>query len=205
MCFRYVYSQKVSVIPHRALELLPLADHYQLPGLRCLLINYLNEYTTPRTVSLRLSQADTSNNQQLMDSCLQIIAYHGRSVFTSKYFQSLPSHLLLKVCSMPEINASEIEIFRACHAWAKCQLVGKGVRITPSGLHTSLGPILHKIRFRLMKRVEQQEVLNTEILNVNSGEGFEILRQWLASDNQTGSRKSFTKEKMTAAFWDETK
>ena len=126
---------------------------YMIPSLTTICSVFLEENLTAKNVCDIFDQALMFDEQTLVDQCLSIVQKDTKEVFAAKSFRNISHTILARVLHCEKLNASEVDIFKACIQWAEAK---KHSQSTGSGtsIRDILGELLYAIRFPTMSADE---------------------------------------------------
>lgn len=118
----YLYCGRLdlaSLSEHTVLELLALADKYNLADLLKSICVYLGGIVNVSNVCHILTYADMHQLDKLQKKCLTFVDNNAMDVMKSESFCSLPESLLITILQRDSFFAHEMYIFRGCIRWAE--------------------------------------------------------------------------------------
>ena len=118
----YLYCGRLdlaSLNEHTVLELLALADKYNLVDLLKSICVYLCGIVNITNVCQILTYADMHQLEKLQKKCLIFIDNNAIDIMKSDAFSSLPESLLVAILKRDSFFANEMSIFRGCVKWAE--------------------------------------------------------------------------------------
>ena len=118
----YLYCGRLdlaSLNEHTVLELLALADKYNLVDLLKSICVYLGGIVNITNVCQILTYADMHQLEKLQKKCLTFIDNNAIDIMKSETFCSLPESLLVTILQRDSFFANEMSIFKGCVKWAE--------------------------------------------------------------------------------------
>ena len=118
----YLYCGRLdlaSLTEHTVLELLALADKYNLVDLLKSICVYLGGIVNISNVCQILIYSDMHQLDKLQMKCLTFIDNNAIDVMKSDSFCALPESLLITILQRDSFFAHEMNIFRGCVRWAE--------------------------------------------------------------------------------------
>ena len=118
----YLYCGRLdlaSLTEHTVLELLALADKYNLVDLLKSICVYLGGIVNISNVCQILTYADMHQLEKLQKKCLMFVDNNALDVMKSESFCVLPESLLIAMLKRDSFFAHEMSIFKGCVRWAE--------------------------------------------------------------------------------------
>ena len=166
--FRYLYSDEVNLSGSNVMQVLYLANKYMVPSLAEKCTEYLRRNLKASNVFCILPHAQKFADKDLEGRCWELIDKQTEEAVTSDEFVTVKRSLVETVVNREELNAKEVELFKAVDRWATEQSKRQG--ITPDGesKRRILGEeIVKQIRFPLMSQQEfASVVIDSDILTL---------------------------------------
>lgn len=98
--------------------------------------------------------------------CLGLIESNGKDVLTSVGFTEMPLDCLKTVVASDQLRTNEINIFRACVAWAEAECGRQRLDLTFENKRKVLSDVIPLIRFPLISSVDvAEEVVDSGVLS----------------------------------------
>ncbi|XP_020902266.1 BTB/POZ domain-containing protein 1-like [Exaiptasia diaphana] len=148
------------------MEVLYIANKYDMPFLAIKCREYLQECLKPEVVFIVLPQVQKMGDQELEHFCWKVIDNKTHLAISSKPFLEIPREMLCQVLTRDSLKVKELEIFQAVDKWASKKIEEGVLENTGDSKRAILGEdIIRLIRFPLMSFQEFAEVvLPCEIL-----------------------------------------
>ena len=130
------------------MQVLYASKKYIVPTLTEKCSAFLKDNLDTGNVCVILDQAILFNEVELVEKCMAIVRESTGDILKSSDFATASSRVLERILQCDVLSSSEIELFKACHSWAK----NKHENSEASGdvCRESLGNLLYKIRFLTM-------------------------------------------------------
>ena len=90
---------------------------------------------------------------KLQEICLLTIQQSSKEVFESDDFLKASDDIMDKILRCDALSVSEMEVYRACMAWAAAKCQRKETGESTEALKVALGDLLYLIRFPVMPMV----------------------------------------------------
>lgn len=165
----FLHSDVINLTGNNIMEVLYLADKYELPFMEKKCYDYISNDLTPEDVFTVLSQATQSSNSRVEELCWDIVDLRTHQAVTSKAFLNI-SHDLLKKCLEREtLQTDEINIFKAVNAWASNQIEDESKKEDGEAKRAVLGDdVIRLIRFPVLTQEQfADDVLVSDVLCPN--------------------------------------
>lgn len=117
----FLHSGMTDVDASTVLELLQLADFFQIDELKGHCRSFLAENLSAETVATLLAEAVRFNDEQLCGRCKEFFLANARVALQSPAFCRLPEELLVELLSDNALNADEWGVYQAVKLWAVAQ------------------------------------------------------------------------------------
>lgn len=154
MLYRYIYQDKAYINSSNAVPLLYAAKKYILPDLEQRCTAFLEGSVTLDNVCTLLEQGVQVDERQLIDRCLNLIMLRTKEVIATSNWLELGPSALAAVLNCPSLSVSEIDVFKACVAWATEACIKASKPPVPTNLQTMLGDLLYAIQMTNMNLQE---------------------------------------------------
>jgi hypothetical protein len=118
----YLYTGVARLKQDDVLEVLALAEQFEIPTLKEMCSQYIQESVDVENSCMLLELAREYNSKSLETFCLLFIDKNIQRVLTTKGFEDLSEATLLQVISRDELETAveeEIDIFLAVYRWTK--------------------------------------------------------------------------------------
>ena len=158
-----------------------------IPGLADKCGEFLQNKLCADNAAMLLDQSMFFNAETLKKNVLDFIQRQAYKVFLSDSFTGLSHHALKEVLSLEDMNATELDVFKACVRWATTQCEKQASseecsdennpKPAPNGLQLreALGDNLFLLRFPALSLEEFNEHVAPQEL-LTEGEGYRIFR-----------------------------
>lgn len=100
------------------LELMQLADYFQVDELKAHCKGFLSENLSAETVATLLAEAVRFNDDQLRAKCKEFFLANARVALQSSAFCDLPEEILMELLSDNALNLDEWGVYQAVKLWA---------------------------------------------------------------------------------------
>jgi len=127
----FLHCGATNVDAGTVLELLQLADFFQINELKVHCKAFLAEKLSIDTVATLLVEAGRFNEEQLRDRCKDFFLASARVVFRTEAFRALPEEVLCEVLTEDDLIAEEWEVYQAVKVWAEAQENPKQAALVP--------------------------------------------------------------------------
>ena len=149
--YRYIYCDSVDLTLDLVLPTLYLAKKYILPALADRCVQYLEENLAPENVCLIYEQSLFYDEKQLVDKCTAFIETRSEDIIMASGFLDVAHETLLNILKFDKLTVAELDLFKACLAWAEQECRRKGVEVCPENNRLMLNDTLYHVRFPTME------------------------------------------------------
>ncbi|EKX46053.1 hypothetical protein GUITHDRAFT_138531 [Guillardia theta CCMP2712] len=139
----YVYTGRTQVRPDHAVEILNVAQHYEIDALVRLYFNFLENYISVETVNSVLCSALQFGLGQVIQMCERFILVNATQTFAHPSIEHLPEDALCKLISNDDLQMQEIEVFLAVVRWGQSRFKNASQQT----LQAKLSNAMHYVRF----------------------------------------------------------
>ena len=147
---------------NNAIQMLYLADKYDVPSLTTKCVEFLNGTMQPLNAFDIIPHARKLNNEKLEESCWEVIDYNAKDIIDDNSFSELSHELLLDFVKRSSLRIDELSLFKALDLWATKRCADETKVVDGASKRSLLGEDLVKhIRFRAMSPQEFSDVLVT--------------------------------------------
>ena len=129
-----------------------------IPSLTAKCSEFLEKNLTANNVCDIFDQALLFDEQNLVEKCLSIVTKDTKHVFASKSFTNISHVSLARVLQSEKLNASEIDVFKACIQWAEAKKLEQSSSSEVT-IRSTLGELLYGIRFPTMSAQEFSDIV----------------------------------------------
>ena len=149
-----------------AIQVLYLADKYDVPSLAKKCVNFLDKSMEPLSAFDIILHARRCNCQHLEKVCWAIIDYNAKEIVTDVSFLELKPEFLLPLLERSTLLIDEVTLFKAVDRWAAKRCEEANMPVNGANKRSVLGEdLLKSIRFPRMSPKEFSDVaMPTEIL-----------------------------------------
>lgn len=155
----YFYANEVVVGGEHAVDILNLANKYDLPDLVGGCVSFLLEHVDADNAIDCLGVARTYGAGELAAKCVEVIGADTLHVINSPAFLRCDESVLLDMLAMESSSCTEAEIFDACVEWAESNCCRQSDISRSAKLRKALGGCIHRIRFAEMDTSARHERL----------------------------------------------
>lgn len=117
----FLHAGTADVDAGTVLELMQLADFFQIDELKTHCKAFLAENLSAETVATLLVEAVRFNDEQLRSKCKEFFLANARVALQSPAFCSLPEDILVELLGDNALNADEWGVYQAVKLWAGAQ------------------------------------------------------------------------------------
>lgn len=180
---KFLYANKSEVKTEFAVVTLYSAKKYNIKKLEEECVKQLKNKLSLENVLTILPQAMLFDEEALIETCLTKIDENTKAVFMSDEFTEISNATLCFLLKRDNLNASELEIFRAVQNWSKKECDRNGLQTSGEQLRKVMGDAMKLIRFPLISATD----LATFVIPIGiltESEGFTLF-MYHASNQET--------------------
>ena len=144
---RYIYADVCRINHKNVFELIHASKVLGLAELEKRCVEVVKGELAVNNVGEFASQALQFKSDEYLNICMEYFQYHTHEVIKTDEFLNISNEALEKLLSTDSISCSELDMFKACIAWAKKECERKDFEETPENLRQVLGNVLRIIRF----------------------------------------------------------
>ena len=145
---------------NNAIQLLYLADKYDIPSLTTNCVDFLDGAMQPLNAFDMILHAWKLNHKRLEKICWEVIDYNMKEIFDDDSFSELSHELLLEVVKRSSLRIDELSLFKAVDRWATKRCVDETKAVNGANKRSVLGEdLLDNVRFPVMSSQEFADVV----------------------------------------------
>ena len=159
LCFLYCDCVTIQD-ENNAIQLLYLADKYDIPSLTTNCVDFLDGAMQPLNAFDMTLHAWKLNHKRLEKICWEVIDYNMKEIFDDDSFSELSHELLLEVVKRSSLRIDELSLFKAVDRWATKRCVDETKAVNGANKRSVLGEdLLDNLRFPVMSSQEFADVV----------------------------------------------
>lgn len=145
---------------NNAIQLLYLADKYDIPSLTTNCVDFLDGAMQPLNAFDMILHAWKLNHKRLEKIFWEVIDYNMKEIFDDDSFSELSHELLLEVVKRSSLRIDELSLFKAVDRWATKRCVDETKAVNGANKRSVLGgDLLESVRFPVMSSQEFADVV----------------------------------------------
>lgn len=142
------------------MQVLYLAEKYNIPSLTCVCAEYLRKHLDVSNVLCVLKHSQQYEIKDLLLDCWDLVDFKTEEALKSAEFVTMESCFLEELLDRDTLNITEVQLFQAIDCWAEKECERQKVQADGSNKRQILGEqIVKKVRFPVMKQSEFQDVI----------------------------------------------
>ncbi|KAM7541215.1 hypothetical protein Aperf_G00000028334 [Anoplocephala perfoliata] len=118
---RFIYTDEIQIEPNDVLQTLYVAKKYAINAVENACVDFLSQSITVDNAFMILSHANTFDERELAQKCLEVIDKNTARVFDTEDFLAADKDLLLTILERDTLCIREARLFTSILKWAKAE------------------------------------------------------------------------------------